>query len=180
MHHTAFALKRAHLASLRVLRPIAACHDLTPARFDVLNAILTRARGPNIVPFQAEIARALGVTRSTICKMVIALEKAGFVTRCWASWDQRCRRVKLTPYGRRCALRMLKTIRRRLVERPLLRSLARFWTDSRVERELALYELSSHASRLWTGLSGIFGRELYRVPARPVLPKSRARRSSRL
>lgn len=151
MHHTTFVLKRAHHATLKMLRPIAARYDLTPARFDVLSAILTRNRGPKIVPCQVAIARALGVTRSTICKMVIALEKAGFVLRCWAAWDQRCRRIKLTPYGRRCLLRVLKALRTRVVDRLLLRSLTRLCDNSRIKRETILRELTRHVQWLRLG-----------------------------
>lgn len=164
MHHTTFSLKRAHHVTLKVLRPIAAKHDLTPARFDVLNILLLRDLHPQVMPFQAAIARALGLCRSTICKMVKALEKGGFVKRGVAMWgDQRCQHVKLTPYGRRCLLRVLKAIRAREVDRPLLRSLSRFWSDSHEKRATFLRELTNHAQRLRLALTGDFEPNFYPI-----------------
>jgi DNA-binding MarR family transcriptional regulator len=152
MHHLTFVLKRAHHATLKMLRPIAAQYDLTPARIDILNILLLRNFRPGIMPYQAAIGRALGLCRSTICKMVIALEKAGFVKRVLALWgDQRCRRVKLTPYGRRCLIRVLKALRSRAVERPLFKALTR-WTRTRDERTTFVCELDLGAFRLSRGL----------------------------
>jgi DNA-binding MarR family transcriptional regulator len=150
MHNLTFVLKRAHHTTLRMLRPIAAKHDLTPARFDVLNLVLARDNGPSVVPYQAAIARALGLCRSTICKMVIALEKAGFVKRVMAVWgDQRCRQIKLTPYGRRCLLGILGAIRNLAVERPLFDAVGRWTrTGTRDERATFVRELEQHAFRL--------------------------------
>lgn len=152
MNYLTFALKRAHHVTLKLLRPVAAKHDLTPARFDLLNVLLVRNNKPKIMPYQASIARALGVTRSTICKMVVALEKAGFVTRVLAMWgDRRCRRVKLTPYGRRCLLRVLKAIRGGAVDRPLFKGTGR-WASTRDERTIFIHELDTLAMRLSWGL----------------------------
>jgi DNA-binding MarR family transcriptional regulator len=148
MHNLTFVLKRAHHNTLRMLRPIAAKHDLTPARFDLLNILLLRDFHQQVMPYQAAIARALGLCRSTICKMVKALVKAGFVERKVAMWgDQRCQRLKLTPYGRRCLLRILKAIRNRAVERPLLKALVR-WGRTRDERNTFLHALELRAFRL--------------------------------
>jgi DNA-binding MarR family transcriptional regulator len=161
MHQLTFVLKRAHHATLKMLRPIAAQYDLTPARVDVLNILLVRDFGPTIMPYQAAIARALGLCRSTICKMVVALEKAGFVKRVLALWgDQRCRCVKLTPYGRRCLLRVLKAIRSRAVERPLFNALTR-WTRTRDERTIFMHELDARAMRLSSGLGDRAQQGLY-------------------
>lgn len=164
MNHTTFVLKRAHHATLKLLRPIAAKHDLTPARVDVLNILLLRNNRLKIMPFQAAIARALGVCRSTICKMVVALEKAGFVQRVLALWgDERCRRIKLTRYGRRCILRILKAIRAREVERALNRSVAN-WALTRAERVVFFHELTLRAKRLAWGIGDKSVTTLYELP----------------
>ena len=134
MHYVPFALKRAHHVTLKMLRPIAARHDLTPARFDLLNTLFLRDGGPRVFPQQNHIAKALGLCRTTICKMVAALEKAGFVVREVDYYDRRCRRVKLTCYGRRCLLRVLKAIRRHEVERRLLRPVCTFERSTRATR----------------------------------------------
>lgn len=170
MHHLTFVLKRAHHATLKMLRPIAARYDLTPARVDLLNILLVRDFGPAIMPYQAAIARALGLCRSTICKMVVALEKAGFVKRVLALWgDQRCRRIKLTPYGRRCLLRVLKAIRGRVVERPLYNALTRY-ARTRDARTTFIHELDQRAMRLSFALGDRAGQSFYpdiRLPWRP-------------
>jgi len=165
MHYVSFALKRAHHVTLKMLKPIAARHDLTPARFDVLNTLLLRKGGPLVFPQQNHIAKALGLSRSTICKMVRALEEGGLVRRCVDYFDRRCRRLKLTHYGRRCLLGVLKAIRRREVERPLLRPIFRPWLHSRAQRGKFIYKLAWNLCRFNNGMRD--GAE----PAYPTLPR---------
>lgn len=128
MHATPFLLKRAYHASLKMLRPIAARHDLTPARFDLLCALQAiRCYAQD----QTALSKRLGVTRPTICKMVRALETAGFLERHAATRDRRFRHIKLTRYGRRCFAKLLKRLP--VVDQKLRRSMYH-WEPSRLLR----------------------------------------------
>jgi DNA-binding MarR family transcriptional regulator len=75
MHAVAFALKRAHLRTLRISTPLAREFGLTPARYDLLLAIRSGART------QSALWKMLHLSRATVSRMVIALEKLGFVRR---------------------------------------------------------------------------------------------------
>jgi DNA-binding MarR family transcriptional regulator len=125
MHAIPFRLKRAFQASLKMMRPIAALHDLTPARFDLLYALQAIQRYSKS---QTQLADRLGVSRPTICKMVGALEKAGFLVRRVAAFDRRHRDVVLTPYGRRCFSKLLKRLS--LIDENYYRAMYR-WEASR-------------------------------------------------
>lgn len=107
MHPIPFRLKRAYQASLKMMRPIAARQGLTPARFDLLYALQAIRRHSRS---QTQLARRLGVTRPTVCKMVNGLEKAGVLVREVSAFDKRHRDVKLTHYGRRCFAKLLKCL----------------------------------------------------------------------
>jgi DNA-binding MarR family transcriptional regulator len=128
MHVVPFLLKRAYQASLKMLRPLAARHDLTPARFDLLYALRVIQR---YSPYQTVLSNRLGVSRPTICKMVRALEKAGFLERRVATRDRRYRHLTLTRYGRRCLARLLKRLP--VVHKRYLRSMYH-WEPSRLLR----------------------------------------------
>src|SRR5690348_6461533 len=109
MHALTFAIKRAHFASLRLLRPITLPEDLTPARFDLLYQLhRTRYRSP----YQYVLARSLGVSRATICKMVRGLRERGILEVLVDAKNGRRRRIKLTRYGRKRFARAFKSIRR--------------------------------------------------------------------
>ncbi|MEO7110408.1 MAG: MarR family winged helix-turn-helix transcriptional regulator [Polyangiaceae bacterium] len=128
MHVIPFLLKRAYQASLKMLRPIAARHDLTPARFDLLYALqLIRVYAND----QTALAKRLGVTRPTVCKMVGALEKAGFLERHVHTRDRRYRRLELTDWGRHRFTKLLKQLP--LVEKNYYRSMYH-WERSRLLR----------------------------------------------
>jgi DNA-binding MarR family transcriptional regulator len=99
MHATNFALKRGHLLSLAMLRsqlkPYARL-ELTPARADLMNLIL----GTHPFHFdQRDIAVRLGVTRSTISRMLIQLEAMGLVGRRRREDDRRRNLVWLSSEG---------------------------------------------------------------------------------
>jgi DNA-binding MarR family transcriptional regulator len=100
MHATTFALKRAHLVSLTMLRghlkPFARL-GITPARADLLNLI--RVTYPYPLR-QCDIAKRLGLSRATISRMLIRLEAMGLVRRHvpWGS-DRRRKQVSLSREG---------------------------------------------------------------------------------
>jgi DNA-binding MarR family transcriptional regulator len=164
MHYATFPFKRMHYATLRLLVPIAARHDLTPARFDILHALILKPIGPRILPYQIRIAKALGICRSTICKMVKALEKAGFIKRTVELWDQRCRRLELTPYGRRCLLRVLKALRSREVDRALRASLVPSLGRSYARRSAFIHRLVHTVHRLNMALNRDVALNFFPIP----------------
>jgi DNA-binding MarR family transcriptional regulator len=163
MHHLPFSFKRAHHATLKLLRPIAARNGLTPARFDLLYVL--HAKSGEVEPYQFRIAKFLGLCRSTICKMVGAMEKLGLVERSPEYlFDHRRRRVRLTRYGRHCIRLVLKAIRRREVEKPLLESV-RFWCCNTLRKRLDfILDLGTHVRRLTHGLHDGANDRIYRIP----------------
>ncbi len=167
MHHLSSSFKRAHHATLKLLTPIAARAGLTPARFDVLYVL--HVKGGTIEPYQFRIAQILGLCRSTICKMIKAMEKAGLVQRNPdLHFDHRRRRVTLTSYGSRCIRLVLKAIRRREVEKPLLKAATFYRCDTYARRFDFIVEISDRIQRVLTGLQGGWVNRLYRVPRRGV------------
>ena len=95
MHELAFGLKRAHLCAVAEGKWRLKKCELTPARFDALMVIL-RAGGKCL---QREIWQRLGLTRSTICKMLDAMEAKGLVWRMRSDVDGRQVVVVLTRGG---------------------------------------------------------------------------------
>ncbi len=91
-----FTIKRAYYATLRLTRRALAAIGLTAARFDLLDALYRLGTGASNL--QSHLRRGLGVARSTISRMLGALERLGLVTRHRAGRE--CV-VKLTPEGRR-------------------------------------------------------------------------------
>lgn len=164
MHYFTYPLKRAHHETMKLLRPIAARHDLTPARFDLLNTLLVRHHRRGIVPHQVDIAKTLHLCRSTICKMVGALEKAGFLTRQVNDIDQRYRVLRLTVYGRRCLLRVLKTLRRRELDRALLNAFVPMMGVSYGRRAAFIHRLVNSVRRLDIALNRNYATTFYPVP----------------
>ena len=76
MHHLSFVIKRVHHRLLAFARPFAKFFGITPARYDLLKRIRLGGGG-----FQAELPANLGVTRATISRMLISLEKLGLIVR---------------------------------------------------------------------------------------------------
>jgi DNA-binding MarR family transcriptional regulator len=97
MHAIFFGLKRAFHGTLRVSRSALKASGLTAARFDLLYALYQR---PLRAEAQRTLTRELGVTRSTVSRMLASLEALGIVHRTPVSGDRRQRRVALTDAGR--------------------------------------------------------------------------------
>jgi DNA-binding MarR family transcriptional regulator len=72
-----FGLKRAHHASLRFGHEVLAPFGLTPARFDAMFA-LHREGG---FMAQRKLRRSLGIARSTTTRLLVSLERLGFLER---------------------------------------------------------------------------------------------------
>jgi DNA-binding MarR family transcriptional regulator len=94
-----FGVKRAFYATLNITRPVLAGFGLTPARYDVLYAIVDADTQHGVCP-QRSLWRVLGVARSTISKLLRNLEELGLVRRERWSIDRRQRYVSLTALGR--------------------------------------------------------------------------------
>jgi DNA-binding MarR family transcriptional regulator len=97
MHFVFFGLKRAHHSVLRVGRDALASFGLTAARFDLLFALSTEARGRMR---QRALQQTLGVCRATVSRMLRSLEELGLVTRTVSDRDRRRKIVELTREGR--------------------------------------------------------------------------------
>jgi DNA-binding MarR family transcriptional regulator len=96
MHTVFFGLKRAHHATLGLTRNALKRMGLTAARFDLMFALKPCRLGI----LQSRLRRLLGVSRTTVSRMLTSLEHLGFLTR-KPSWsDRRTRDVVLTPRGR--------------------------------------------------------------------------------
>ena len=103
MHILPFRLKRAWQSTLSHLRRLAKPFGLTPARYDLLHLLTSRYM------LQSAIHKALGVTKSTTSRMLISLEKLGFIYRNRTYCTRKRRRhlnrrnyvVNLTDEGRR-------------------------------------------------------------------------------
>ena len=92
MHNLAFQFKRAHWRSIAVASQLSRVFGLTPQRFDLLRALRTE-------PFTQSSLRAhFGVTRSTISRMLRALENIGLIYR-KKYVGRRSRYVELTEKG---------------------------------------------------------------------------------
>lgn len=168
MHEVAFVVKQSHLATLEILRPMAAKYELTPARFDLLFAVYRSARFGRD-PSEKSLAFTLEVSAATVCKMLKSLVELGFVELLVCEEDRRCRLVRVTPLGRHRFRKILKLVRHRRVDARLRARYAgkyppegglAFWFD-RIVRGLQGYLDMLRRARLY-GYGGY-------VPAAPVL-----------
>ena len=88
-----FDVKVAHLSLQRVGRRFSRPYGLTPARYDLMNAIGCEGM------LQKDLWKRLNVTRSVVCEMVHALMDLGWLKRARAG-DSRTWLVTLTEKGR--------------------------------------------------------------------------------
>ncbi len=93
MHAILFSLKRAHHASLTVSRELLRPFGLTPARFDMLCAVLK-----HFGIAQKDLANTLGVKPPTVSRMVKSLVALDLVEITGAD-DERIRYVHLSDNG---------------------------------------------------------------------------------
>jgi DNA-binding MarR family transcriptional regulator len=96
MHTVFFGLKRSHHATLGLTRHFLGRMGLTAARFDLLFALKPCRLGM----LQSRLRRLLGVSRTTVSRMLASLEQLGLLTRKTSGSDRRTRDVQLTPRGR--------------------------------------------------------------------------------
>ena len=118
MHPVFFGVKRVYYGSLRIGRRLLARTGLTPARFDLIAAMAMEAAAWGAVRRrQKDLWKTLGVSRTTVSRMVKALEEGGLVRRWRCTRDRRQLWVELTRAGS-AAWRLA----RRLAFRPAARS----------------------------------------------------------
>jgi DNA-binding MarR family transcriptional regulator len=96
-----FGTKRAYHGILRVTRRRLAPSGLTPARFDLLWSVMRYGERDRECVCKTQLTqsglrRKLGVTASTVCRMLKSLEALGFVRRKVALEDRRQRIVELS------------------------------------------------------------------------------------
>ena len=96
MHRVFFSVKRVHLRIVEESKVLVRRFGLTPARFDLLRVV--DAHEPHAV-LQSKISTLLGVSATTVSRMLIALERLGFVERTKLEGDRRNLIVRLTVFG---------------------------------------------------------------------------------
>ncbi len=95
MHAIFFNLKRAFHSSLRFPQKVTRRYGLTPARFDIMY-LIDQAYG---YVSQRSLRETLGVSRTTVSRMLRSLEEIGMIRRRCAG-DRRTREVYLSDVGR--------------------------------------------------------------------------------
>lgn len=101
-----FGVKRTHLTVNRWALHRLRQFGVTPARFDLMRLIYER----NYVWSQDAIRHRLGVARSTVSRMLGALEQLGWITRETRMADRRTRRCMLTYEGRRVVASVMSAL----------------------------------------------------------------------
>lgn len=126
MHAVIFRLKRGHLRAVAGTRSFAAkVKDFTAARFDVMRAV--QMFGPAGVLTQKALREALGLSRTTVSKMVRRLVELGLLERKKNARDGRTFDLWLSGLGRR---RMIKAARLLRARRPFERRFARAYGEA--------------------------------------------------
>src|SRR5258706_5204243 len=106
MDDVLFGVKRGHLAGNRWALLKLREFGVTPARFDLMRMIYER----NYRWVQSELRSELGVARATISRMLISLEKLGWITREPNPFDRRTRDCLLTYEGRRIVAAVMSAL----------------------------------------------------------------------
>src|SRR5262249_56372459 len=78
-----------------------------PSRFDILYILRTN---PLRIMFQSRIRKILGIAGSTLTRMVVALERLGFLRRRASDIDRRQVEISLTEHGRSLITHAMRTI----------------------------------------------------------------------
>ena len=111
MHFLMFQMKRAHLSALSAARKFCEEVGLTPARFDLMRAVVTLVEGTA----QSALSKILGLSRVAVSKMVRRLMALGLVARARNPRDRRTFLITLTEEG---LARMRRTWGRIAQEQP--------------------------------------------------------------
>ena len=104
MHFMSFALKRAHLRALALVRPWLGGSPITPARYDLLHVVY---ENPVRAVTQRALTRFVGLSSATVSRTLKRLEQLGVVRRVRSSVDRRAKVVRFTQEGLREFRRVL-------------------------------------------------------------------------
>lgn len=149
-----FELKAAHLSVQRVGRLFAKPYGLTPARFDLMNALGVDGM------LQKDLWKRLNVTRSVICEMLGSLLEKGWVKRVRAA-DSRTWLVTLTTLGREIFQRCFQeTVNNGEVVSMLERGLERCHSNTLTARETLWWYCQAFLAAYRTRRAW-FGEDLY-------------------
>lgn len=95
MHAMQYRIKRSYWSSVKTFNALLEEFSLTCARFDLLTLVgLQNGR------LQSLLWKALGCSRSVVCRILQKLEKLGWIRRWRPPEDKRQRWVQLTALGR--------------------------------------------------------------------------------
>jgi len=125
MHQISFLMKRCFQSALRFHRPLSQPlhRKLTPARFDLLYAVLGRSgRGS---AEQTDIVKMLGVTRPTISRMLRSLRELGWIQRKRSPRHPRAWIIFLTDIGKS----LMKLATRVIIKRGFMHNVYRDFND---------------------------------------------------
>ena len=122
MHRVFFSVKRVHLRIVETSKCLVQRFGLTPARFDMMRIVLVHA--PQGIS-QTRIRALLGVSATTVSRMLVALERLGFIERHAWAYDTRRLIVTLTELGKKRVSDAMEA----LVERPTAERMARRGVD---------------------------------------------------
>ena len=96
MHRVFFSVKRVHLRIVEESKVLLRRFGLTPARFDLLRIV--DEYEPHAVT-QSMLRTLLGVSATTVSRMLIALERLGFIERRAVEGHRQRLEVRLTDQG---------------------------------------------------------------------------------
>jgi len=141
MNTVFFGLKRSYYATLIGARTLTKRYGLTPARFDLMFLL------QDVEKSQSSLWAALGVSRSTVSRMLESLEELGLISRSrgyFGTVDKRQRTVSLTSKGAQLLRRALSGILGSGISDIMMRSTAALYDYSRVGIESAILNLEWH------------------------------------
>jgi len=136
-----FGLKRSYYATLIGARTLTKRYGLTPARFDLMFLL------QDVEQSQSSLWAALGVSRSTVSRMLQSLEELGLIERSrgyFGRIDRRQRTVSLTQKGAELLKRALSGVLGTGISDIMMRSTAALYDYSRVGIESAIRDLEWH------------------------------------
>jgi len=142
MNTVFFGLKRSYYATLTGARALTKHYGLTPARFDLM--FLLQEPGKT----QSSLWAALGVSRTTVSRMLQSLEELGLIERkkggYFGNEDRRQRMVYLTKKGMWLLKQAIRGILGSGISDLMMRSTAALYDYSRVAIESAILNLEWH------------------------------------
>jgi len=122
MHRVFFSVKRVHLRIVEVGKGLLRRFHLTPARFDMMRIVLVHGTDGVL---QSRIRELLGVSATTVSRMLLSLEELGFIARHEWEHDARQLIVTLTELGKKRVTEAMEA----LVERGAAERMARRGVD---------------------------------------------------